>query len=126
MVTIIIGKAKWAVNRQLDYPLLGGERHGLSYKCRCLTRPVSRLVGSKTEDRKCRRDLFEFRTRRILVHGHVGPRSRCSLQVRPQDGCALVGGHLFELDLLTTAAPENRSSTGCPYVVDPVHVLSAH
>jgi hypothetical protein len=34
--------------------------------------------------------------------------------------------NLFELDLLTTAALENRSSTGCPYVVDPLHVISEH
>jgi len=89
-------------------------------------RRLHRLVRSKTEDRECRGDLLEFRKRCILVHGHVGSRSRCSLQVSPQDGGALVGGNLFEVDLLTTAAPENRPSTGCPYVVDPLHVISEH
>jgi hypothetical protein len=79
-----------------------------------------------TEDRKCRGDPLELRKRRILVHGHVRPRSRCSLQVSLQDGCALVGGHLVELDLLTGAAPENRSSTGCTYIADPLHVVSEH
>jgi hypothetical protein len=83
---------------------------------------------AQTEDRKCRRDLLEFRKRRVLVHGHVGSRSRCPLKVSPQDGCALVGGNLFELDLLTAAAPENRSSTGCSYVINmnPLHVFPEH
>src|SRR3989337_3686172 len=80
------------------------------------------LVRSNTEDRKCRGDLLEFRKRRIFVHGHVRSRSRCLLQINPQDGCALVGGNLFELDLLTAAAPDNRPSTGCTYVVDPLNV----
>src|SRR3989304_1649598 len=31
---------------------------------------------------------------------------------------------LFELDLPTTAAPENRSSTGCPYVMNVVLLLA--
>ena len=104
----------------------GGYRIYVESHNACLTWPVSRLVRSKTKDRKCRRDLFELRKRCILVHGHVGSRSRCSLQVRLQDGCALVDGNLFELDLLTAAAPENRLSTGCAYVLDPLHVLSEH
>ena len=83
-------------------------------------------MRSNPEDRKGRGHLFEFRNRCILVHRHVGSRSRCALQVRPQDGGTLVGRNLFEVDLLTTAAPEHRSSTGCTYVVDPVHVLSQH
>jgi len=37
-------------------------------------------------------DLLEFCKHCIFVHGHVRSRSRCPLQV---------GGHLFELDLLT-------------------------
>jgi len=70
-----------------------------------------RLVSSNPEDRKCCGHPLEFRKRCILVYWHVRPRSRCSLQVRFQDGCALVGGNLFELHLLTTGAPENCSST---------------
>jgi hypothetical protein len=62
----------------------------------------------------------------VLVHGDVGSRPRCSLQVSLQKGCALVGGNLFELDLLTIAAPKNRSSTGCPYVINPLHIISEH
>src|SRR6266705_4705194 len=54
------------------------------------------LVRSHPEDRKGCGHLFEFRNRCILVHGHVGSRSRCALQVRLQDGCTLVGGNLFE------------------------------
>jgi hypothetical protein len=78
------------------------------------------------EDRKGRGHLFEFRQWCILVHGHMGSRSRCSLQVRPQDGGAPFGGNLFEVDLLTTAASEHRSSPGGTDVVDPLHVLSEH
>ena len=87
---------------------------------------IRRRSTVQTENRKCRGDLLELRKCCIFVHGHVRSRSRCSLQVSPQDRCALVGGHLFELDLLTGAAPENRSSTGCTYVVDPLHVISEH
>ena len=89
-------------------------------------RRLHRLVRTNPEDRKCRGDPLEFRKRRIFVHGHVRSCSRCSLQVSPQDGCALFDGKLFELDLLTTSAPENCSSTGCTYVLDPVHVISEH
>src|SRR6266852_7991988 len=78
------------------------------------------------EDRKGRGNLFEFRKWCILVHGHMGSRSRCALQVPPQDGGTVLCWNLFEVDLLTTAAPEHRSSPGCTYVVDPVHVLSEH
>lgn len=90
-----------------------------------LTR-LHRLVRSETENRKCRGDLLEFRKRGIFVHGHVRSRSRSALQVSPQDGWALVGGNLFELDVLTAAAAENRSSTGCPHIADPLHVVSEH
>src|SRR3989454_6940506 len=45
---------------------------------------------------------------------------------KPSRWGALVGGNLFELDLLTTAARENCSSTGCTYVLDPAHVISEH
>lgn len=54
------------------------------------------------------------------------PRSGCSLQVSPQNRCALAGGNFFELDLVTTAAPENCSSTGCRYVANPWHVIFEH
>src|SRR2546425_7320641 len=84
------------------------------------------LVRSNPEDRKGRGNLFEFRNRCILIHGHVGSRSRCALQVRPQNGGTVLCWNLFEMDLLTAAATEHRSSTGCTYVVDPVHVLSEH
>ena len=88
---------------------------------------LRRVIGRNPEDRKCRGDPLEFRKRRIFVHGHMRSCSRCSLQVSPQDGCALAGGKLFELDLLTTTAPEeNCSSTGCTYVLDRVHVISEH
>jgi carboxylate-amine ligase len=39
---------------------------------------------------------------------------------------ALLGGDLFEVDLLPTAAAEHRSSPGGTDVVDPLHVLSEH
>ena len=49
-------------------------------------------VSNNPEDRKCRRDLCECRQRCILVHRHVGARSRCALQVRLQDRGTLVDG----------------------------------
>jgi hypothetical protein len=83
-------------------------------------------IAHYPEDRKGRCNFFEFRQWCILVHGHMGPRSRCVLQVRPQDGSALLGGDLFEVDLLTPAAAQQRSSTGGTHVLDPIHVLSKH
>jgi len=73
-----------------------------------------------------RGDPLEFRKRCIFVHGHVRSRSRCSLQVGFQDGCALSAGNLFELDLLRTSAAENCSSTGGTHVLDPIHIVSEH
>ena len=84
------------------------------------------LGRSNAEDGKGCGDVFEFCERRIFVHGHVRPRSRRALQVSLQDDCTLAGGTLFELDLLTTAAPKNCSSSGCPYVLDPAHLVSEH
>ena len=55
-------------------------------------RRLHRLARSEAEDRKCRRDLFEFRKRCVLVHGHVGSRSRCSLQVSLQEGARWSAG----------------------------------
>ncbi len=89
-------------------------------------RRLHRLFGNNPEHRKCRRDLLEFRKRGIFVHRHMRSRSRRSLQVSLQDGCALVGGNLFELDVLAAAAPEYRPSTGSTYVLDPAHIIPEH
>src|SRR5437763_1847327 len=78
------------------------------------------------EDRKGRCHFFEFRQWGILVHRHMGPRSRCVLEVRPQNGGALLGGNLFEVDLLTAAAAQYCASPGGTHVLDPIHVLSKH
>jgi hypothetical protein len=78
------------------------------------------------EDRKGRGNLFEFRKWCILVHGHMGSCSRCALQIRPQDGCALLGGNFFSVDLLTTMPVEHRSPSSCADIVDPLHVFSEH
>ena len=83
-------------------------------------------VSNNPEDRKCRCDLGECRQRCILVHGHMGSRSWCVLQVRLQDRGTLVDRHLVEVDRLTTATAQYRFATGCTYVVDPLTVLSEH
>ena len=83
-------------------------------------------AGRQTEHGKCCRHLFEFREGRILVHRHVRSSSRCFLKVRPQDGCTLVHRNLFETDLFTAAAAENRAPAGGSYVVDPLHIISEH
>jgi hypothetical protein len=98
-------------------------------KLTCLSRSGSWMgmnIAHYPEDRKGRCNFLEFRQWGILAHGYMGPRSRCVLQVRPQDGGALLGGNLFEVDLLTPAAAEHSSSTGCSHVLDPIHVLSKH
>lgn len=83
-------------------------------------------IAHNSEDRKGRCNFFEFRQWGIFVHGHMGPRSRCVLQVSPQNGGALLGRNLFEVDLLTPAAAERCSSTGGTHVLDPIHVFSQH
>jgi hypothetical protein len=65
-----------------------------------MTLRLYRLVRSNAEDRKCRGDLLEFLKRYIFVHRHVRSRSRCSLQVSPQDGCALVNHRLKSLRVI--------------------------
>jgi hypothetical protein len=79
-----------------------------------------------SEDRKGRSNLYEFRNWCILVHGYMRSRSGCALQISPQDGGTLVRGNFFEVDLLTLTALEHRSSPGCTYILDPLHVLSEH
>ena len=83
-------------------------------------------VSNNPEDRKCRRDLCECRQRCILVHRHVGARSRCALQVRLQDRGTLVDGHLVEVDRLTTATVQHGSATGSPHVADPLPIIAEH
>jgi hypothetical protein len=67
-------------------------------------------IAHYPEDRKGRCNFLEFPQSGILTHGHMGPRPRCVLQVRLQDGGALLGGNLFEVDLLTLAAAEHCAS----------------
>src|SRR6266571_4039687 len=43
-------------------------------------------IAHHPEDRKGRGNLFEFRQWCILVHGHMGSRSRCAVQISLQDG----------------------------------------
>lgn len=56
----------------------------------------------------------------------MGPRSRRVLQIRPQNGGALRGCNLLEVDLLTPAAAEYCSSTSGPHILDSIHMLSEH
>jgi hypothetical protein len=133
-ISLAVAETRWRDHHTSTYSWVGSEpKSPPSPTLRGLwsTRPaglrrLQRLVRNKTENRKCRGDPLEFRKRCIFVHGHVRSRSRRSLQVSPQDRCALVGGNLFELDLLTAAAAENCSATGGTYVLDPVHVFSEH
>ena len=83
-------------------------------------------IAHYPEDRKGQCNFFEFPQWGILAHRHMGPRSRCVLQVRPQDAGALPSGNLFEVDLLTAAAAEHCSSPGGTHVLDPIHVFSKH
>lgn len=78
------------------------------------------------EDGKRRGNLFKFRTWCILVHGDKGPRSWYPLHVRLQDGSVPLGSNLFQMDLLTPAAVEHRSSPGSPHVLNPIDALSKH
>jgi hypothetical protein len=61
-MTIIIVKQKWAVNRQLDYPLLGVERHGLSYE---FGRPTLRITLRWTGRESCPRKARDRHDRRV-------------------------------------------------------------
>ncbi len=70
--------------------------------------------------------FFELGKRGVFIDGDVRPRSWCPQQVSLQEGCALADGNVFELHVLTGAAPENGSSTGCAYILDPAHILSEH
>src|SRR5437762_9694635 len=65
---------------------------------------LGRDIAHHPEDWKCRGNLFEFRQWCILVHWHMGARSRGALQVCLQDGGTLLGGDLLEVDLLTATA----------------------
>jgi hypothetical protein len=56
----------------------------------------------------------------------MGTRSGRSLQVCLQDGRALVGGNLFEDDLLPPSAAQRDASTGCPDVLDPLDIVAKH
>src|SRR5271157_3340523 len=56
----------------------------------------------KTEDRNLRRYLFEFRERRVPIHGHVRSRSRRSPQVGFDNRRTLLDGDFFQLKILTT------------------------
>src|SRR5579859_6606667 len=56
----------------------------------------------------------------------MGACSRRVLQVGFQDGGALLGRDLFEVDLLTIAAVEHCSSTSGTHILDPIHVPSEH
>jgi hypothetical protein len=116
-----VNLTEWVCNSEAMTSLVWSES---SYRNSVASRRLPRLVRSNTEDRKCRGDSLEFLKRCILVHRHMGSRSRRSLQVSSQDRTTLVGGDLFEMDLLTTAAPENRSSTGGTHVLRPLHVTS--
>jgi hypothetical protein len=56
----------------------------------------------------------------------VGARSRRTLQVHPQDGRTLIGGDLFEADLLTRALAQRGSAAGSPHVFDPLDIVAEH
>jgi hypothetical protein len=85
-----------------------------------------RWRGRNTEDGECRGNLFKFGERGIFVHGYVRASSRCSLQIRLQDGRALTGRNVFELNFFASAAPENGFSVRRPYVLNPVDIFTKH
>lgn len=71
-------------------------------------------------------NLFEFGEGSIFVDGDVRAGAGCSLEVRLQDGGALIGGELIELDFFAKAAAENCSSAGCAHILDPARIVSEH
>jgi hypothetical protein len=68
--------AKWpnGLTRRLQVPVRPGPAGLRQLHC---------LVRSKTEHRKCRRDLFELPKRGIFVRGHVRPRSAVLAALSP-------------------------------------------
>src|SRR4029077_6669169 len=102
-------------------------RFQLEAECVAVLSAAVPLPGAEhSEHRDGCRNLLELRKRRVLVYPYVRARSRCSLEVSLQDGCPLASGYFFEANLLPAAVPENRLSTGCAYVMNPLHVISEH